>query len=72
MPSKKIIVVSGKRKTALARAIVKPGAGVPYRYRRGIYELDLNVFKLHHAYYRSFGGIGIVCYIGQRIGSCCQ
>ena len=27
MPSKKIIVVSGKRKTALARAIVKPGAG---------------------------------------------
>jgi small subunit ribosomal protein S9 len=27
MPSKKIIVVSGKRKTALARAIVRPGAG---------------------------------------------
>lgn len=27
MPSKKIIVVSGKRKTALARAIVKPGKG---------------------------------------------
>lgn len=27
MPSKKVIVVSGKRKTALARAIVKPGAG---------------------------------------------
>lgn len=27
MPSKKIIVVSGKRKTALARAIVKPGGG---------------------------------------------
>ena len=27
MPSKKIIVVSGKRKTALARAIVKPGNG---------------------------------------------
>ena len=27
MPSKKVIVVSGKRKTALARAIVKPGVG---------------------------------------------
>ena len=27
MPSKKVIVVSGKRKTALARAIVKPGIG---------------------------------------------
>ena len=27
MPSKKIIVVSGKRKTALARAIVRPGSG---------------------------------------------
>jgi small subunit ribosomal protein S9 len=27
MPSKKIIVVSGKRKTALARAIVRPGGG---------------------------------------------
>ena len=27
MPSKKVIVVSGKRKTALARAIVKPGKG---------------------------------------------
>jgi small subunit ribosomal protein S9 len=27
MPSKKIIVVSGKRKTALARAIVRPGDG---------------------------------------------
>lgn len=27
MPGKKVIVVSGKRKTAVARAIVKPGAG---------------------------------------------
>lgn len=27
MPSKKIIVVSGKRKTALARAVVRPGSG---------------------------------------------
>ena len=27
MPSKEIIVLSGKRKTALARAIVKPGKG---------------------------------------------
>ncbi|MEM0314363.1 MAG: 30S ribosomal protein S9 [Candidatus Bathyarchaeia archaeon] len=27
MPAKKILVVSGKRKTALARAIVKPGMG---------------------------------------------
>ena len=27
MPSKKVIVVSGKRKTAHARAIVKPGGG---------------------------------------------
>ena len=27
MPSKKIIVVTGKRKTALARAIVRPGGG---------------------------------------------
>jgi small subunit ribosomal protein S9 len=27
MPSKKVLVVSGKRKTAVARAIVRPGAG---------------------------------------------
>jgi small subunit ribosomal protein S9 len=27
MPAKKVIVVSGKRKTATARAIVKPGVG---------------------------------------------
>jgi small subunit ribosomal protein S9 len=27
MPDKKVLVVSGKRKTAVARAIVKPGAG---------------------------------------------
>jgi small subunit ribosomal protein S9 len=27
MPGKKVLVVSGKRKTAAARAIVKPGAG---------------------------------------------
>jgi small subunit ribosomal protein S9 len=27
MPSKKVLVVSGKRKTAVARAIIKPGAG---------------------------------------------
>jgi small subunit ribosomal protein S9 len=27
MPGKKVLVVSGKRKTAIARAIIKPGAG---------------------------------------------
>jgi small subunit ribosomal protein S9 len=27
MPGKKVLVVSGKRKTAVARAIIKPGAG---------------------------------------------
>jgi len=27
MPGKKVLVVSGKRKTAVARAIVKPGSG---------------------------------------------
>jgi len=27
MPTKKVLVVSGKRKTALARAIIKPGVG---------------------------------------------
>ena len=27
MPTKKVIVVSGKRKTAVARAVVKPGVG---------------------------------------------
>jgi small subunit ribosomal protein S9 len=27
MPAKKVLVVSGKRKTAVARAVVKPGAG---------------------------------------------
>jgi len=27
MPTKKVLVVSGKRKTAIARAIVKPGIG---------------------------------------------
>jgi len=27
MPAKKVLVVSGKRKTAVARAIVKPGVG---------------------------------------------
>jgi len=27
MPAKKIMVISGKRKTAIARAVVRPGAG---------------------------------------------
>ena len=27
MPTKKVLVVSGKRKTAIARAVVKPGVG---------------------------------------------
>src|SRR3990170_1893083 len=27
MPAKKVLVVSGKRKTAVARAVVKPGVG---------------------------------------------
>ena len=27
MPAKKVLVVSGKRKTAIARAVVKPGVG---------------------------------------------
>jgi small subunit ribosomal protein S9 len=27
MPSKKVLVISGKRKTAVARAVVKPGVG---------------------------------------------
>jgi small subunit ribosomal protein S9 len=27
MPAKKVLVVSGKRKTAIARAVVKPGIG---------------------------------------------
>ncbi|MEM2937524.1 MAG: 30S ribosomal protein S9, partial [Candidatus Bathyarchaeia archaeon] len=27
MPVKKVLVVSGKRKTAVARAVVRPGAG---------------------------------------------
>ena len=27
MPAKKVLVVSGKRKTAIARAVVKPGFG---------------------------------------------
>lgn len=27
MPAKKVLVVSGKRKTAIARAVVRPGAG---------------------------------------------
>jgi small subunit ribosomal protein S9 len=27
MPAKKVLVVSGKRKTAIARAVVKPGSG---------------------------------------------
>ncbi|RLI42634.1 30S ribosomal protein S9 [Candidatus Bathyarchaeota archaeon] len=27
MPAKKVLVVSGKRKTAMARAVVKPGVG---------------------------------------------
>ncbi|MEM3055465.1 MAG: 30S ribosomal protein S9, partial [Candidatus Bathyarchaeia archaeon] len=27
MPAKKVLVVSGKRKTAVARAVVKPGIG---------------------------------------------
>lgn len=40
MPSKKIIVVSGKRKTALARAIVKPGKG-----RIRINKIPVEIFE---------------------------
>lgn len=40
MPSKKIIVVSGKRKTALARAIVKPGRG-----RIRINKIPVEIFE---------------------------
>jgi small subunit ribosomal protein S9 len=40
MPSKKIIVVSGKRKTALARAIVRPGGG-----RIRINKIPVEIFE---------------------------
>lgn len=40
MPSKKIIVASGKRKTALARAIVKPGSG-----RIRINKIPVEIFE---------------------------
>jgi small subunit ribosomal protein S9 len=40
MPSKKIIVVSGKRKTALARAIVRPGSG-----RIRINKIPVEIFE---------------------------
>jgi small subunit ribosomal protein S9 len=40
MPSKKIIIVSGKRKTALARAIVRPGGG-----RIRINKIPVEIFE---------------------------
>jgi len=40
MPAKKVLVVSGKRKTAMARAVVKPGIG-----RICINRIPIEVFE---------------------------
>ncbi|MDH5482753.1 MAG: 30S ribosomal protein S9 [Candidatus Bathyarchaeota archaeon] len=40
MPAKKILVVSGKRKTAIARAVVKPGNG-----RVRVNRIPIEVFE---------------------------
>ncbi|MEM3730592.1 MAG: 30S ribosomal protein S9 [Candidatus Bathyarchaeia archaeon] len=40
MPAKKVLVISGKRKTAIARAVVKPGAG-----RIRINRIPLEIFE---------------------------
>jgi small subunit ribosomal protein S9 len=40
MPAKKVLVVSGKRKTAIARAVVKPGVG-----RIRINKTPLEIFE---------------------------
>jgi small subunit ribosomal protein S9 len=40
MPAKKVLVVSGKRKTAIARAVVKPGMG-----RIRINKTPLEIFE---------------------------
>jgi len=40
MPAKKVLVVSGKRKTAMARAVVKPGLG-----RVRINRIPIEIFE---------------------------
>jgi small subunit ribosomal protein S9 len=40
MPAKKVLVVSGKRKTAMARAVVKPGIG-----RVDINRVPIEIFE---------------------------
>lgn len=40
MPVKKVLVISGKRKTALARAVVKPGMGKVY-----INRIPIEIFE---------------------------
>jgi small subunit ribosomal protein S9 len=40
MPTKKVLVVSGKRKTAMARAVVKPGIG-----RVRINRIPIEIFE---------------------------
>ncbi|MEM3626838.1 MAG: 30S ribosomal protein S9 [Candidatus Bathyarchaeia archaeon] len=40
MPAKKVLVVSGKRKTAIARAVVKPGIG-----RIRINRIPIEIFQ---------------------------
>jgi small subunit ribosomal protein S9 len=40
MPAKKVLVVSGKRKTAMARAVVKPGIG-----RVRINRMPIEIFE---------------------------
>jgi small subunit ribosomal protein S9 len=40
MPAKKVLVVSGKRKTAMARAVVKPGIG-----RVRINRIPIEIFE---------------------------
>jgi small subunit ribosomal protein S9 len=45
MPGKKVIVVSGKRKTAVARAIVKPGSGRVFINKKPIEILDPEIAR---------------------------
>ncbi|NWF87152.1 30S ribosomal protein S9 [Candidatus Bathyarchaeota archaeon] len=45
MPTKKVLVISGKRKTAIARAVVKPGTGKVYINRIPIEIFDPEIAR---------------------------
>jgi small subunit ribosomal protein S9 len=54
MPAKKVLVVSGKRKTAVARAVVRQGVG---KVRIEIYEPDIAKAKIMEPLLQAGGDI---------------